>query len=92
MHQHPGDGDSQRHISFEFHRRGGGHHQRQEENAPSPISASRVSVGEPFGNAPLISRIIASSLTIDPPIIAGISGDMVPISASSDPGADAFQG
>ncbi len=31
MHQHPGDGDSQRHISFEFHRRGGGHHQRQEE-------------------------------------------------------------
>lgn len=63
----------------------------RKKNAPSPISASRVSVGEPFGNAPLISRIIASSLTIDPPIIAGISGDMVPISASRIPAPMRFR-
>ena len=31
VHQHAGNGDGQRHVGFEFHRRRGCHHQRQEE-------------------------------------------------------------
>ncbi|SRN40274.1 Uncharacterised protein [Shigella flexneri] len=57
----------------------------RKKKAPSPITFRMVKVGDPFVSTPLISRIIASSLTIDPPIIAGISGDMVPISASRIP-------
>ena len=57
----------------------------RKKKAPSPITVKMVSVGEPLGRTPLISRIIASSLTIDPPMMAGISGDMVPISASRIP-------
>ncbi|MNE79960.1 hypothetical protein D3C80_1764910 [compost metagenome] len=44
-----------------------------------------ISVEEPLPNTPVISRIMASSFTIEPPIMAGISGDMVPISASRIP-------
>ena len=57
----------------------------RKKNAPSPMTVRMVSVGAPFGSTPVISRIIASSLTIEPPMIAGISGDMVPISASRIP-------
>ncbi|MNT14636.1 hypothetical protein D3C72_1496510 [compost metagenome] len=57
----------------------------RKKKAPSPITVRIVSVGAPFGSAPVISRIIASSFTIEPPMIAGISGDIVPISASSTP-------
>ena len=63
----------------------------RKKNAPSPITVRMVSVGAPFGSAPVISKIIASSLTIDPPIIAGISGDMVPISASRIPAPMRFR-
>ncbi len=31
VHQHPGDSNRQRHVGFEFNRRRGGNHQRQEE-------------------------------------------------------------
>ncbi len=57
----------------------------RKKNAPSPITLRRVSVGAPFSTTPDISSTIASSLTIEPPIMAGISGDMVPINASRMP-------
>ncbi len=48
-------------------------------------------VEEPFSNTPAISRIIASSFTIEPPMMAGIRGDMVPTSASRMPAPMPFR-
>ncbi|MNN18148.1 hypothetical protein D3C81_1313530 [compost metagenome] len=63
----------------------------RKKNAPSPITFSITRVDEPFSNTPNISRIIASSFTIEPPMMAGISGDMVPIRASRMPAPMPFR-
>ncbi|MNE29666.1 hypothetical protein D3C80_1231560 [compost metagenome] len=63
----------------------------RKKNAPSPITLRMISVDEPFSNTPAISSIIASSFTIEPPMMAGISGDMVPTSASRMPAPMLFR-
>ncbi|CRL45445.1 hypothetical protein SGGMMB4_03169 [Sodalis glossinidius str. 'morsitans'] len=57
----------------------------KKKNAPSPMMLSSCSVVETLSNTPAIARIIASNLTIEPPIMSGINGYMVPISASRIP-------
>ncbi len=63
-------------------------HQRQEEEGAVADDGQNSERRRAFWQHAVISRIIASSLTIEPPMIAGISGDMVPISASRIPGAN----
>ena len=54
----------------------------RKKNAPSPIALRMISVEESSSSKPVILRTIASSFTIEPPMIAGISGDIVPTNAS----------